>query len=413
MKQTSACPSERNLTTSALATLILVLIFSPSAESQQFSVLYNFPVAGTFPSGTLIADTQGNLYGLTQGGGSFGWGSVFELPASGGETVLYSFTGGADGSMPEFTSLLRDPAGNLYGVTPYGGASSSTCSGSSCGVIFRISAATGKEKVLYSFMGGADGSFPSSSLISDANGNFYGVAGNGGDFDPPCATFGCGVVYELSKTGEETVLYSFTGGSDGATPSGVLVRDSEGNLYGTAQAGGTYGWGVVFKLDPSGNETVLYSFTGGPDGYYPLFLVLDPEGNLYGTTYGGGDTSCVGGCGVLFEIDSLGNESTLFAFTGDSGYRPLGGLVLDSRGNLYGTTYGGGEKGAGLVFRVSKGGVETVLHSFIGSDGANPESGLLLREDPEDPFLGGYLYGTTSTGGNAVGQGGVAFRIKP
>jgi uncharacterized repeat protein (TIGR03803 family) len=405
--------------TRTLSLMLAVAIFaSPLAvttvtQAQQFSVIYNFTVAsGAVPSGTLIADDSGKMYGLTAYGGFHGYGMVFGLLATGGEKVLYSFTGGADGSMPQFTALLRDPAGNLYGVTPSGGNSNSTCS-SGCGVIFRISATTGKERVLYSFKGGADGSFPFSSLIADTAGNFYGTTGNGGNFNAPCNTYGCGVIYKLSNAGGETVLYAFTGASDGATPGVGLIRDPEGNIYGTTTAGGAYGNGVVFKLDPAGNETVLYAFTGGSDGAVPLFLVRDAAGNLYGNTEGGGDPSCFLGCGVLFKVDSSGNESTLYSFTnGPGGFEPLGELVLDSRGNLYGTTYEGGFSnssecrspyGCGVVFRISATGTETVLHRFDVADGASPQSGLLINN--------GYLYGTTVGGGSA--DDGVIFKIKP
>jgi uncharacterized repeat protein (TIGR03803 family) len=200
------------------------------------------------------------------------------------------------------------------------------------------------------------------------------------------------------------VLYSFTGGSDGGYPLAGVIRDSKGNLYGTTNGGGASYAGVVFKVDTSGNETVLYSFTGGSDGGYPLAGVIrDSKGNLYGTTNGGGAS----GAGVVFKVDTFGNETVLYSFTGgsDGGYPLWVVLVRDSAGNLYGTTNGGGASGAGVVFKVNAAGNETVLHSFTGgADGGNPYAGVILG--PE-----GNLYGTTAFGGET--NAGVVFEIKP
>jgi uncharacterized repeat protein (TIGR03803 family) len=205
-----------------------------------------------------------------------------------------------------------------------------------------------------------------------------------------------------------SVLYSFKGGTDGANPFGGLLRDSGGNLYGTTIYGGTggcndgfgdLGCGTVFKLDTSGNETVLHSFTGTPDGEYPYAgLVRDSSGNLYGTTESGGVGSCTGfgaGCGTAFKLDTSGNETVLHSFTGTpDGEYPAAGLVRDSSGNLYGTTIQGGSNPgpytSGTVFKIDAGGNETVLHSFTGhpSDGASPFAELMLDSV-------GNLYGTT------------------
>jgi uncharacterized repeat protein (TIGR03803 family) len=212
---------------------------------------------------------------------------VFKIDPSGNETVLYSFTGGVDGGYPYGGSLLLGPDGSLYGTTTFGG--------SGFGVVFKVDS-SGHETVLYTFTGGADGAYPN-GVIRDSAGNLYGTANGGG-------ASGAGVVYKLDLSGHETVLYTFTGEADGAYPSGV-IRDSAGNFYSTASNGGDlscnapYGCGVVFKVDPSGNETVLYAFTGGADGEYPnAGLIFGPEGNLYGTTAFGGQTNA----GVVFEI---------------------------------------------------------------------------------------------------------------
>jgi uncharacterized repeat protein (TIGR03803 family) len=187
-----------------------------------------------------------------------------------------------------------------------------------------------------------------------------------------CAALTVAAAGSASAAPTETVLHSFTG-SDGAFPLAGLIADSAGNLYGTTVSGGTggcsqgAGCGVVFKVSPSGTETVLYSFTGGSDGAFPeAGLIADRAGNLYGTTNRGGGS----GGGVVFKLSSSGTETVLYSFTGGSdGRNPQAGLIADSAGNLYGTTEGGGS-GNGVVFKLSLGGTETVLHSFTGSDGA-------------------------------------------
>ena len=242
---------------------------------------------------------------------------------------MHSFTGGADGSDP-YAGLIRDSAGNLYGTTLLGGASGA-------GVVFKVDT-TGTETVLHSFSGGTDGGAPQAGLIRGSAGDLYGTTVQDG-------ASGAGVVFKLDAIGE-TVLYSFTGGADGSNPFGSLVRDSAGNLYGTTESGGASGAGVVFKLDTTGTETVLYSFTGDADGGYPYAgLIRDSAGNLYGTTSSGGAS----GQGVVFELDTTGTETVLYSFTtGADGAFPYAGLIRNSAGNLYGTaTYG-----YGVVFRI-------------------------------------------------------------
>jgi len=264
-------------------------------------------------------------------------------------------------------------------------------------VVFKLNG-NGKEKVLYSFTGGADGADPQAGLVRDSSGNLYGTAFYGG-------AYGWGVVFKVDTTGAETVLYSFTGGSDGGEPLAGLLRDSAGNLYGTTY-GGAYGWGVVFMLDPTGAETVLYSFTYGANPY--AGLVRDSAGNLYGTTEAGGAY----GLGAVFKVKENSKEKILYSFTGGAdGTDPRGGLVRDSASNLYGTTWQGGAYGWGVVFKVDSTGKETVLYTFTGgADGGNPAAGL-LRDSA------GNLYGTTYFGGvvsDACSMGcGVVFKITP
>jgi uncharacterized repeat protein (TIGR03803 family) len=217
--------------------------------------------------------------------------------------------------------------------------------------------AGGRRQYCTPYTGAPDGSVPLGELTRDAQGFLYGTTQSGG-----ASNFG--TVFKL-RARQETVLYSFTGGADGASPQGALVRDAAGNLYGTAGGGNnlcSHGaqCGVVFKLDTSGHETVLYAFKGGTDGADPTDrLVRDAAGNLYGTTYLGGDRPC---CGTVFKLDTTGTKSVLHSFTGiPDGKNPMAGLAMDAAGNLYGTTYQGGLKtchqtggnGCGIVFKLA------------------------------------------------------------
>ena len=259
------------------------VVFKLDTSGKQ-TVLHKFagdPRDGAFPQAGLIRDAVGNLYGTTTYGGRFGDGTVFKLNAAGKETALYDFTGAGDGGNPQLGSLVADGQGNLYGTTSTGGLFS--CGSDGCGVGFRLDKA-GKETVFHNFSG-ADGQ-SDTGLIRDKAGNFYGTTVFGGPFQ-------YGVVYMLDRTGRETILHSFDSSTDGGFPFAGLVRDAAGNLYGTTQIGGTSGSGVVFRLDAATyTETVLYNFTGGSDGGLPFGdLILDEAGNLYGTTSVGGDSN--------------------------------------------------------------------------------------------------------------------------
>jgi len=249
--------------------------------------------------------------------------------------------------------------------------------------------------VLYSFTGGSDGEFPDAGLIKDAAGNVYGTTENGGAND-------LGTVFKIAPDGTETVLYSFTG-SDGIYPEAGLIKDAAGNLYGTTLLGGQIcDCGVVFRLAPDGTETVLRSFGGTGDGRDPAAgLIKDKTGNLFGTTDFGGSA----GEGTVFKLAPDGTETMLWSFggTGDGIY-PEAGLIKDAAGNLYGTTLDGGVNDNGIVFKLTPRGAETVLHSFTGSDGSNPAAGLIAD-------AAGNLYGTTEFGG--ANNGGVVFKVAP
>jgi uncharacterized repeat protein (TIGR03803 family) len=335
-------------------------------------------------------DAKGNFYGTTLYDGAFGSGTVFKMSATGTEKVLHSFTGiGGDGAFPQYGTLARDSSGNLYGTTSGGGIYDQFCP-YSCGTVFKVDA-FGKETVLYSFTGtGGDGTLPWGRVVRDSAGNLYGTTINGG-------TYGSGIVFKVDPTGKETVLYTFTGADDGAYPYAGLIRDAKGNLYGTTLLN------TVFRIDPIGKVTVLYTFTGPPDGaILEAGLIRDSAGNLYGTTYSGGTTNY----GTVFKISAQGQETVLYSFTGgaDGGKPRHSSLVRDSAGNLYGTTGEGGSSDFGVVFKLDTAGSETVLHTFSGSDGKIPY-GTLARDKT------GNLYGTTYEGG-AYG-GGVVFKIAP
>ena len=303
-------------------------------------VLYNFPGSasdGSIPVAAVVMDKAGNLYGTTEAGGDnadeSGDGTVFKLDTLGNFTTLHQF-GPPDGRYATST-LLIDKRGNLYGTTVQGGANE-------LGTVFKVDM-LGKETVLHSFSG-ADGSYPiRSHLIMDKEGNLYGTTWAGG-------SGGQGTVFKLDIAGRLTVLHSFTG-LDGAMPFGGVVMDKKGNLYGTTTGGGSAGAGTVFKLDSAGTESVLHSFSGSPDdGTYPADgLVIDKQGSLYGTTLYGGSLNF----GVVFKVDTLGNETILHSFAdAPDGNYPLAGLVLDKRGNLYGTTENGGNYNYGTVFEL-------------------------------------------------------------
>jgi len=377
--------------------IVLLVSFTLSARAWgSETVVFDFSGSdGSQPYGGLISDSKGNLYGTTYTGGAYEGGTVFELVYQGGtkysEKVLYSFTGGGDGGFPT-ASLVLDSSLNLYGTTELGGTGS--CSGG-CGVVFELSRSSGykTETVLHSFLG-SDGESPVASLIFDSSSNLYGTTLEGGAYGAG-AVFE--LVFEGRASYSEKVLYSFTGGKDGGYPNASLVFDKSFNLYSITRLGGSAsgncegsgsGCGVVFELSKSSgykSESVLYSFTGESDGGEPFaFVTLDKLLNLYGTTYMGGNASCSGGCGVVFELSrSSGykSETVLHRFTGRDGAQPTAGLAFDSQdAHLYGTTFGGGTSGLGTVFRIQKSGSGfTSLHSFRGgNDGAYPYAGLGL-----------------------------------
>jgi uncharacterized repeat protein (TIGR03803 family) len=285
-----------------------------------YSVIYSFTggADGAQPLSQLVLDSSNNLYGTTLYGGSHGFGGVFELSHSSGtwvETGLYSFTGGTDGANP-YAGVIFDNSSNLYGTTWKGGYTGGICENQGCGVVFELSNSSGvwTETVLYTFLGGTDGAYSQAGLTRDALGNLYGTTGTGG-VSGGCGGEGCGVVFELSNSSgvwTETVIHTFQPGSSGfgafggANPYAPVTLDTLGNLYGATHNGGRFGVGVVFELSPSPGgwtEKVLDSFSSA-NGQLPLSgVALDGSGDVFGATpYGGPGASCVGNCGVIYEI---------------------------------------------------------------------------------------------------------------
>ena len=339
------------------------------------SVLYRFTDSGDggcFPSGSLIFDQAGSLYGTATNCGAHGGGTVFRLtPGRDGnwtETPLYSFTPVSQGGFFPYSGVIFDGAGNLYGTTWVGG-NLSCGDGGGCGVVFKLAPNPDEswtESVLYSFNGDRDGAFPSlyGGVMFDGAGNLYGVTQQGGGNNSEgCFAGGCGVVFKLAPNSDgswtEGVLHRFTDGKDGAIPTGSLIPDTTGNLYGVGGVGGALGSGTVFILTPkpsgSWQENVLHAFSGGNDGGSPqASLIFDQGGDLYGATFGGG----VRGYGVVFKLapNPKGGwrETLLWAFRDHPSARPSGGgLTLDSEGNLYGTTGGDGISTHGTVFEIT------------------------------------------------------------
>jgi uncharacterized repeat protein (TIGR03803 family) len=310
-------------------------------------------------------------------------------------TVLHDFAGApGDGADPSGPPLLGID-GSYFGLTTGGGAFDK-------GAIYRRSP-DGNVSVVYSFAGGADGGLPSGAMALDAQGNLYGTAATGGDPDCGVAN-GCGVVFKLSPDGTQTVLHAFSG-VEGASPQNGVILDGHGNLYGTAQGGGDMscddsipGCGVAFKLALDGTYTVLHAFTVSPAGSsaaYPSALLRDSAGNLYGTvTWGVGPS---GNSDGIFKLEPDGSYSIPFTFAdyATQGRNPLGGLVKDPAGNLYGVTFNGGAHNQGVVYRLTPSGRYTVLHAFTGdSDGRNPQFALFRS------LATGLLYGTAFEGGS-------------
>jgi uncharacterized repeat protein (TIGR03803 family) len=402
---------------SALNFALVCATSSGMAHAQTYTVIHSFlgaPSDGGYGNGEMITDSAGNLYGSTFEGGVGGGGTVFKLDPNGTVTLLTSFSQSKSAN-PD-GGLLRDLQGNLYGAT---------ASGVGSGTIYKLDT-SGNIKTLHVYGLGKDGAGPQSRLVTK-NGDLYGITVGGGTFSN--CTGGCGTIFKMTKGGTETILYNFTGGADGGHPQG-LVEDASGNLYGVASTGGAQvkclsqnGCGTVWKLDTAEAFSVLYTFTGGADGGYPVGrLVRDAFGNIHGVTYLGGDPTC--NCGVVFRLDSSGQETIIHEFFGGGGGSyPFIGL-LDVGGTLYGTTLGGGistcpphPDGCGVLYKIGTTGQYTVLHRFGGvtaGDGDNSNIGALTL-GVDGSIYGATWYGgsgTTCSSGTTFGCG-VIFRYTP
>ncbi len=381
-----------------------------------FTALYSFqgPRDGRKPIGTTLVVVDGELYGTTAEGGKNNRGTIFAIdPGDGAERIVYSFKGGGfsgtDGATPKGRLIfLQD---TLYGTTGQGGSGGPWCfSGNGCGTIFG-SNTTGTETVLHSFGTRVkeDGVFPQGGL-SEAATSFYGTTDAGGAGD--------GTVFVSSPNGRERIIHTFEGvPKDGAFPIGDVTYE-RGIIYGTTQSGGSgsscgsQGCGAVFEIDVAKRkERLLYSFSGGSDGAVPVSNLVDVKGTLYGVTAGLRRDTCSKGCGNVFAVTQDGKERVIHTFTGgEDGAEPFGDLLY-YRGNFYGVTnFGGGSGcplrnsvGCGTVFKLTPSGHETILHRFSGDDGFIPQTNLIQYNAT--------LYGTTTFGGTK-GRGTV-FAIAP
>jgi uncharacterized repeat protein (TIGR03803 family) len=386
---------------SFLAVLILcfgVVFFCQPVASQTLTVLHTFPYYYNQPAAGLGTDSSGALYGTT----SFAYGTAFRLKQHDGNwlySLLFNFPfGGTD--QPE-GPLLVAPDGTLYGTSQY----INNCY--NCGSVFhlypfasvpRTALSPWNQSVLYSFTGGSDGGTPSGALLMDSSGNPYGTTERGGPS-------GDGVIYEIEHgTWTESVLFSPQNQRQGVHPLNGVVADNAGNLFGVFQRGGPNGPGAVYELTNSGSgwtEQITWAFTGGSDGQEPVSVIIDPSGNLFGATSGGG----TGLGGVIFKLThgSGGWSFTpLYDLTGSAPCGVRGRLTLDNSGNLFGVTYCDGALGQGSIFELAvSGGSYTFidLYDFTGgSDTSLPNGDLVIDAQ-------GNLYGTT------IGNGGIVFQL--
>jgi uncharacterized repeat protein (TIGR03803 family) len=369
-----------------------VAVTSGPASAGSYQVVYSFGSGsgsgsdGNYPYAGLI-NVGGTLYGTTVYGGASGQGTVFAVsPATGAETVVYTFKGGNDGANP-YANLI-EVRGKLYGTSANGGASYY-----GFGTVYEVNPTTGNETVLHSFQGGSDGANPFANLI-DVGGTLYGTTEAGGPSN-------VGTVYVVNPaTGAEKVVIAFIGGSSAANPDAGLIKVG-GTLYGTSSAGGASHEGTVFKVNAKTSvEKVVYSFQGGSDGELPYAGLTRLGGTLYGTALGSAN-----GNGTVFAVNpATGAERSVYEFeSGTDGANPYAGLIKVGV-KLYGTTYRGAY-GLGTLFEVDPTtGKEKVLHSFgIGNDGAGPDGNLVE--------IGGTLYGTTFLGGTS--SRGTVFAYTP
>jgi uncharacterized repeat protein (TIGR03803 family) len=432
MRSKKPCSAAKSVLAIFLMSLLALAIAAQPAQAQTFKVLHTFHGKdGANPSGQFLWDKDGNLISITVNGGTgdcsphAGCGTVFDMNTSGKIVWSYSLKNFSEGFEPD-EGLYQDAAGNLYGTTNFGGIVCDEGYTLGCGIVFKLDTAL-KETVLHRFRGPFngyhDGYYGEGFLVADQAANLYGSTEYGGTGDNG------GIVFRISPAGKETIVYNFPGppcGPEGGGPASPLIlRPGDKRLYGGACGGGTYGQGTAFRMTTSGELTVLYDFTGG-GGPSNSGLFTPYGGSLYGASGYGGNGNCgTGGCGTVFELSPNGGswtEKTLYVFCQvgacKDGEFPDSTLVIDSAGNIYGTTDFGGDDpqcynggSCGVVYKLDPSGNETVLHSFSGSDGAFPV-GVVMDSK-------GNLYGATGQGGDlkclgSNGHGcGVVFEITP
>ena len=370
--------------------LVFCVAMVVASPAQTFSTLLNFDgVNGANPDLKPLAQgPDGNFYGTTPNGGANGRGTAFKMTPAGDLTTLYDFCGQpncVDGEAPT-PGLVLGTNGVLYGTTNGGGTNGG-------GTFFKITL-SGSLTTLANF-DSTTGTAPNGALVQGPDRNFYGTAILGGDLST-CSGSGCGTIFRVTPGGTLKNLYNFCSKPnciDGAVAFDGLALGLDGNLYGGTWQGGESDLGTICKITPSGTFTTLYSFAPGSDGYNPLWLTLGRDGTFFGTTYSGGYF----GAGTVFSITSAGTETMLYSFCSQTpgcidGSGPRAGLELGSDGNFYGTTYFGGLNNLGTVFKVTPLGALTSLHSFSGPDGEYPVGSILQATN-------GAFYGTTAYGG--------------
>jgi uncharacterized repeat protein (TIGR03803 family) len=367
-----------------------------TASAQTYKALASFDGTNGYGPSTLVQGLDGNFYGTTWEGGSFRNGTAFQMTPEGTLTTLYIFCNTKHSSdCPSGRSvssgLLLAKDGTFFGTTAAGGAN-----GANAGTIFRMNSA-GHLNVIHDFCSlasCADGEWPSGGLVQTLSGDFYGTTSGG-------AELSFATIFEVTSTGSLTNLYSgcqLGCGTEGASPSGPLIEGTDGNLYGASYFAGTNGGGTIFRITPTGNFAILYSFcsqTNCTDGKYPMAgLVQGTDRAFYGVTTSGGK----GGYGAVFRLGPTGVFTTVHSFCPSGnlqdcpdGSRPNAALILASDGNLYGTTSEGGANGMGTLFKIGAKEAFTSVYSFTGEDGAQFPEGIVQGTD-------GNFYGTSNNG---------------
>lgn len=370
------------LVSAALSSMAVVSLSAQTFKARSFN-----GTDGAYSWAQLVQSGDGNFYGTTQNGGNpacpTGCGTIFKMTPAGKE-IVFSFDGTNGSNL--LAGLVEGTDGNFYGITSQGGTNNGggDCS-TGCGTVFKITP-TGQFTVLHDFAytDGADGT---GTLVQGTDGNFYGTTEAGG-------AFGAGVIFKITPSGTFSLIHSFTGRADGAVPVAGLIRGTDGNLYGTTWGYNDQYAGTIFKITLTGTLTTLYSFNGTTDGALPFAPLLQAkDGNFYGTTEEGGTSSY----GTVFSMTPSGTLTTLYSFAGGTdGNTPISPLIQATDGNFYGTTsYGGKYPSFGTAYRITASGTLTTIHNFNSTSGSYPYGGLLQGSD-------GALYGTTFAGGSST-----------